>query len=73
MSTIVRLTKFHELNVRSRSRHTHMDNVDLTVHIQSIRVFFRLLFSVSLFILSVDGLRPHQHINETMYVPKFLL
>ncbi|KAH9959124.1 hypothetical protein BC827DRAFT_1216351 [Russula dissimulans] len=45
MNTIIRLTKFHELNI--------------------IRVLFRLLFAVSPFILAVDGLRPHHHINQS--------
>ncbi|KAI0061911.1 hypothetical protein BV25DRAFT_714306 [Artomyces pyxidatus] len=46
MATIVRLTKFHELN--------------------TIRVVFRLLFALPLLILAADGMRPHQHINDTM-------
>ncbi|KAH9042939.1 hypothetical protein EDB83DRAFT_2640711 [Lactarius deliciosus] len=51
-NTIIRLTKFHELN--------------------TIRVVFRLLFAVPLFILAVDGVRPHQHINDTMFGSEFL-
>jgi hypothetical protein len=51
-STIIRLTKFHELN--------------------TIRVVFRLLFVVPFFILAVDGLRPHQHINDVMFGTEFL-
>ncbi|KAI9441805.1 hypothetical protein H4582DRAFT_1413270 [Lactarius indigo] len=51
-NTIIRLTKFHELN--------------------TIRVVFRLLFAVPLFILAVDGVRPHQHINDTMFWTEFL-
>ncbi|KAH8994605.1 hypothetical protein EDB92DRAFT_2102572 [Lactarius akahatsu] len=51
-NTIIRLTKFHELN--------------------TIRVVFRLLFAVPLFILAVDGVRPHQHINDTMFGTEFL-
>ncbi|KAF7341263.1 hypothetical protein MVEN_01862200 [Mycena venus] len=50
--TIVRLTKFHELNM--------------------IRVVFRFIFVVPLFILGVDGVRPHQHINESMLWTDFL-
>lgn len=46
-STMVRLTKFHELNC--------------------IRVFFRFLFTVPFVILGVDGVRPHQHINDKMF------
>ncbi|KAJ8591062.1 hypothetical protein M405DRAFT_128792 [Rhizopogon salebrosus TDB-379] len=46
-STMVRLTKFHELNC--------------------IRIFFRFLFTVSLVILGIDGVRPHQHINDKMF------
>ncbi|KAH9058245.1 hypothetical protein EDB87DRAFT_1685564 [Lactarius vividus] len=50
-NTIIRLTKFHELN--------------------TIRVVFRLLFAVPLFILAIDGVRPHQHINDTMFGSEF--
>lgn len=46
-STIVRLTKFHELNC--------------------IRIFFRFLFTVPFVILGIDGVRPHQHINDKMF------
>ncbi|KAF9529773.1 hypothetical protein CPB83DRAFT_852155 [Crepidotus variabilis] len=46
ISTIVRLTKFSELN--------------------AIRVAFRFLFTVPLLILGVDGVRNHNHINESM-------
>jgi len=45
--TIVRLTKFHELN--------------------TLRVIFRFLFCVPFIILGVDGVRPHNHINESMF------
>lgn len=51
-STIIRLTKFHELN--------------------TIRVVFRLIFAVPLFILAVDGLQPHHHINDVMFGTEFL-
>jgi hypothetical protein len=51
-NTIVRLTKFHELN--------------------TIRICFRFLFTVPLLILGVDGIRPHQHINESMIWTDFL-
>lgn len=51
-STIIRLTKFHELN--------------------TIRVVFRLLFAVPLVILAIDGVRPHHHINDTMFGTEFL-
>lgn len=47
MNTMVRLTKFHELNC--------------------IRVFFRFLFTVPFVILGIDGVRPHQHINDKMF------
>jgi len=50
--TIVRLTKFHELN--------------------TIRVIFRFIFVFPLFILGVDGVRPHKHINEYMVWTDFL-
>ncbi|KAG2153375.1 hypothetical protein DEU56DRAFT_482340 [Suillus clintonianus] len=46
-NTIVRLTKFHELNC--------------------IRIFFRFLFTVPFVILGIDGIRPHQHINDKMF------
>lgn len=46
-STMVKLTKFHELNC--------------------IRVFFRFLFTVPFVILGIDGIRPHQHINDKMF------
>ncbi|KAH9976362.1 hypothetical protein BGW80DRAFT_1168046 [Lactifluus volemus] len=53
MNTIIRLTKFHELN--------------------TIRTMLRLCFAIPIFILAVDGLRPHHHVNESMCVaPKFL-
>jgi len=52
MTTIVRLTKFSELN--------------------TIRVVFRLLFTVPLLILGVDGVRPHKHVNENMFATDFL-
>jgi hypothetical protein len=32
------------------------------------RILFRFIFVVSLFILSIDGLTPHKHINESSYV-----
>ncbi|KAG6918880.1 hypothetical protein DXG01_010944 [Tephrocybe rancida] len=53
INTIVRLTKFSELNM--------------------IRVVFRFLFTVPLLILSVDGVRPHHHINESMLWTDFLV
>jgi len=52
MNTIIRLTKFHELN--------------------TIRVVFRLLFAIPLIILSIDGIRPHHHINESFFASEFL-
>jgi len=51
-ATIVRLTKFHELN--------------------TIRVLCRYLFTVPLLILGVDGVRPHQHVNESSFGTDFL-
>ncbi|KAF8191060.1 hypothetical protein K438DRAFT_1831143 [Mycena galopus ATCC 62051] len=51
-ASIVRITKFHELN--------------------QIRVVFRFIFVVPLFILGVDGVRPHKHINESMLWTDFL-
>ncbi|KAH7929583.1 hypothetical protein BV22DRAFT_1002486 [Leucogyrophana mollusca] len=47
MRTMVRLTKFHELNC--------------------IRIVFRFLFTVPFVILGIDGVRPHQHINDKMF------
>lgn len=44
-NTIIRLTKFHELN--------------------TMRIGLRFLFTVPLLILGVDGIRPHQHVNES--------
>jgi hypothetical protein len=52
MITIIRLTKFHELN--------------------SVRTVFRLLFAVPLCILSIDGIRPHPHVNESIFASEFL-
>ncbi|KAG1794128.1 uncharacterized protein HD556DRAFT_440570 [Suillus plorans] len=52
INTMVRLTKFHELNC--------------------IRVFFRFLFTVPLLILGIDGVRPHQHINDNMFATDLL-
>lgn len=47
MNTLVRLTKFHELNC--------------------IRIVFRFLFTIGFVILGIDGVRPHQHINDKMF------
>jgi len=44
--TVIRLTKFHELN--------------------TLRVLFRFLFVLPLVALGIDGVRPHQHVNESM-------
>ncbi|KAF7980144.1 hypothetical protein HWV62_39589 [Athelia sp. TMB] len=44
--TVVRLTKFHELN--------------------TLRIVFRFLFCLPLVALGIDGVRPHQHVNENM-------
>ncbi|KAF8806628.1 hypothetical protein BYT27DRAFT_7224369 [Phlegmacium glaucopus] len=52
-ATIVRLTKFSELN--------------------TIRVVFRFLFTVPLLILGVDGVRPHSHVNESLFATDFLV
>ncbi|KAI9507127.1 hypothetical protein F5148DRAFT_151816 [Russula earlei] len=52
MNTIIRLTKFHELN--------------------TIRVFFRLLFALPLLVLSIDGVRHHHTINEKLFDTEFL-
>lgn len=63
-ATIVRLTKFSELNV---SVPPIMFQLYLVVTKgQTIRVVFRFLFTVPLLILGVDGVRPHVHINESM-------
>ncbi|KAI0669564.1 hypothetical protein C8Q78DRAFT_1040875 [Trametes maxima] len=37
-----------------------------------LRVVFRLIFVVPLLVLAVDGIRPHQHINDTMFWTEFL-
>ncbi|KAI5995349.1 hypothetical protein F5J12DRAFT_726143 [Pisolithus orientalis] len=49
-NTLIRLTKFHELNV--------------FISPQCIRIMFRFLFTIPCIILGVDGVRPHQHIND---------
>ncbi|KAK7436545.1 hypothetical protein VKT23_019099 [Stygiomarasmius scandens] len=52
-ATLVRLTKFHELN--------------------TIRIIFRFLFCGPIFILGVDGVRPHVHtINDSMLLTDVL-
>ncbi|KAF6759993.1 hypothetical protein DFP72DRAFT_92316 [Ephemerocybe angulata] len=53
IATIVRLTKFSELN--------------------TIRVIFRFVFTVPLLILGIDGVRPHNHINESVFWTDFLV
>ncbi|EGO00608.1 hypothetical protein SERLA73DRAFT_51272 [Serpula lacrymans var. lacrymans S7.3] len=76
INTIVRLTKFHELNVRPsppsylptslwRTNNAHCFQ-SLFVR-QCIRVVFRFLFTVPFVILGIDGVRPHQHINDKMF------
>ncbi|EJF60734.1 hypothetical protein DICSQDRAFT_170879 [Dichomitus squalens LYAD-421 SS1] len=37
-----------------------------------IRVLFRFLFVVPLLVLAVDGVRPHQHVNESPFWTEFL-
>ncbi|KAI0350603.1 hypothetical protein OH77DRAFT_1058287 [Trametes cingulata] len=37
-----------------------------------LRVVFRLVFVIPLLVLAVDGVRPHQHVNETMFWTEFL-
>lgn len=37
-----------------------------------IRVFFRFLFTVPFVILGIDGVRPHQHINDNMFLTDLL-
>jgi len=37
-----------------------------------IRVVFRFLFTVPFIILGVDGVRPHQHVNDKMFLTDFL-
>jgi hypothetical protein len=64
MNTLVRLTKFHELNVRLRLREClrpHLMGME-----QCIRIVFRFLFTIGFVILGIDGVRPHQHINDKM-------
>jgi hypothetical protein len=60
---IVRLTKFHELNVQLQmpSFQPHHQRRP-----QIIRTIFRFIFVVPFVILGVDGVRPHKHINESM-------
>ncbi|KAJ6471620.1 hypothetical protein C8R47DRAFT_1147403 [Mycena vitilis] len=50
--TVVRLTKFQELN--------------------NIRILFRFIFFVPILLLGCDGVRPHKHINESMFWTDFL-
>ncbi|KAN0081656.1 hypothetical protein V8E55_009280 [Tylopilus felleus] len=40
--------------------------------LNTIRVVFRFLFTVPLVILGVDGVRPHQHINDKLFPTDFL-
>ncbi|KAJ7225064.1 hypothetical protein B0H12DRAFT_278857 [Mycena haematopus] len=40
--------------------------------LNTIRIVFRLIFVLPLFILGVDGVRPHKHINESMLWTDFL-
>lgn len=52
-------------------RHSNVDKnilVRLTKYheLNCIRVVFRFLFTIPLLILGVDGVRPHQHINDKM-------
>ncbi|CDO75963.1 hypothetical protein BN946_scf184888.g13 [Trametes cinnabarina] len=37
-----------------------------------VRVVFRLIFVIPLLILAVDGIRPHQHINESLFWTELL-
>ncbi|KAI0774854.1 hypothetical protein BD413DRAFT_611848 [Trametes elegans] len=37
-----------------------------------LRIGFRLIFVVPLLILAVDGIRPHQHVNDKMFWTEFL-
>ncbi|EIW54595.1 uncharacterized protein TRAVEDRAFT_154204, partial [Trametes versicolor FP-101664 SS1] len=37
-----------------------------------LRVFFRLIFVLPFLVLAVDGIRPHQHVNENMFWTEFL-
>ncbi|KAL4249232.1 hypothetical protein ABKN59_007241 [Abortiporus biennis] len=41
--------------------------------LNTIRVVCRFLFVVPLLILAVDGIRPHQHINDSSFWTEFLL
>lgn len=46
----------------------------LTNHsLKFIRVIFRFLFVVPLLILGIDGIRPHKHVNESMFWTDFLV
>jgi hypothetical protein len=67
MNTIIRLTKFHELNVCHFLTYVGSATENPTLP-QTIRVVFRLLFAIPLVILSIDGIRPHHHVNESLYV-----
>ncbi|PIL33661.1 hypothetical protein GSI_04284 [Ganoderma sinense ZZ0214-1] len=45
----------------------------MTFHeLNCIRVVFRFIFVVPLLVLAVDGVRPHQHVNESPFWTEFL-
>ena len=66
---ILRLVKFHELNVCP-----HVLICDYLIallkpsYFQTLRVIFRLLMTVPLVILGVDGIRGHHSINTSLSV-----
>lgn len=65
---VVRLSGFHEINVRRvRSSTSLVANVS---HTQIIRIGFRFMFTLPLFIMAVDGIRgsAHHPIIESVYV-----
>ncbi|KAI0685585.1 hypothetical protein BC835DRAFT_1421119 [Cytidiella melzeri] len=52
LATLLRLTKFHELNMA--------------------RILFRFMFVLPLFVLGIDGVRPHQHVNDSFFWTELL-
>jgi hypothetical protein len=64
MATVVRLTKFNEINVSVPV----IDWLAKTESQKRARVFLRFLFTVPLLTLGIDGLRPVPVLNENMAI-----
>ena len=65
-NTVIRLTKFHELNVCFSSIQPQTSGVLTGIDTKTLRVIFRFLFVVPLVTLGFDGVKPHPHVNENM-------